>query len=897
MSATASSPVDPADEQPSRDGRTATGIVSAAAARVIRRAPLTVTVVLILWVVGAATGSLIDGPSASRSVAVGTGIGPLHNGHWWSLLTSALWCWGLPSYLLCTGGLLVLLPMAERRLGSVRAGVALLVLHVIGTLAGFGLIMLLRSEGGRWTTQLDQSTALGPSVGLVSTVLAASAGFTPLWRRRLRLLLLTGLCMMALYSGLLNDVLRLGGGVLGLLVGVVALGRHRHDAQPERPSRTETRVLVALLVTASALGPLIAALAQTRVGPLSVLRFVFASPAPDTLTVQQICADPAAVHECRSLVARVRLTGVAPGLMSIMPVILLLIAAEGLRRGRQVAWVAALLLNLVLGILGLALAARTAAAAPEQRILLGSGIHVHAWLILALPALQPLLVAALLVAARRRFDQRAPVGTYRLAARVVVNTFVAVSVVYVGGSLLLTAGYDRRPTLQAVLEELPSRFLPPGYLGGSAPAFLPVSEPAFWLFEWTGLVFWAVVSTVALFSFTRSRIDTEWKLRRVRSLLHHTGGSSLSHMATWQGHSYWFTPDGAAAVAYRVIGGIAITTGDPIGDPVARARAVHGFVAHCIEHAWTPCLYSIGAEVQSIAHEMGWSSVQVAEEIVLPLADLAFTGKKWQDVRTSLNKAQKAGIVAEWTSFPSAPLEITDQIRAISAEWAASTGLPEMGFTIGGLAELDDPEVRLLIAVDGDRTVHGATSWLPVRRNGEVIGWTLDFMRRRADGGNGLMEFLIASAALLCKSEGAEFLSLSGAPLARFDRSRPIDGLQRLLDMVGRRLEPVYGFASLLAFKSKFQPQYRPLYMAYPEPVMLPGIGNAIYHAYLPNLSTRQIAQLARAVLRRRRSSVLEKLGQRSNRPIEEHPHEGTEREPGPRVGRAHGGGEQSEVP
>jgi phosphatidylglycerol lysyltransferase len=336
----------------------------------------------------------------------------------------------------------------------------------------------------------------------------------------------------------------------------------------------------------------------------------------------------------------------------------------------------------------------------------------------------------------------------------------------------------------------------------------------------------------------------------VRSLLEHTGGSSLSHMATWQGHSYWFTPDGAAAVAYRVIGGIAITTGDPIGDPVARARAVRGFVAHCIEHARTPCLYSISAGVQSIAHEMGWSSVQVAEEVVLPLADLAFTGKKWQDVRTSLNKAQKAGIVAEWTSFPTAPLEITDQIRAISAEWAASTRLPEMGFTLGGLAELDDPEVRLLIAVDDDGTVHGATSWLPVRRNGEVIGWTLDFMRRRADGANGVMDFLIASAALLCKSEGAEFLSLSGAPLARLDRAQPIDGLQKLLDMVGRRLEPVYGFASLLAFKSKFQPQYRPLYMAYPEPVMLPAIGNAIYRAYLPNLSTRQIAELARAVLR-----------------------------------------------
>jgi phosphatidylglycerol lysyltransferase len=299
-----------------------------------------------------------------------------------------------------------------------------------------------------------------------------------------------------------------------------------------------------------------------------------------------------------------------------------------------------------------------------------------------------------------------------------------------------------------------------------------------------------------------------------------------------------------------VIGGVALTTGDPIGDPGSRGPAVRGFVAHCRRNAWTPCLYSIGAEVESVAREMGWSSVQVAEETVLPLGDLAFTGKKWQDVRTALNKAQKAGIVAEWSNLPAAPLAITDQIRAISEEWAADKGLPEMGFTLGGVAELDDPEVRLLLAVDGNRVVHGVTSWLPVRSGGEIVGWTLDFMRRRTDGIKGVTEFLIASAALLCKAEGVEFLSLSGAPLARLDRDGPIGGLQKLLDVLGRRLEPVYGFASLLAFKSKFQPQYRALYMAYPEPVALPAIGNAIARAYLPHLSTRQLTRLARAVWR-----------------------------------------------
>ncbi|MDT7711248.1 MAG: phosphatidylglycerol lysyltransferase [Pseudonocardiales bacterium] len=263
-----------------------------------------------------------------------------------------------------------------------------------------------------------------------------------------------------------------------------------------------------------------------------------------------------------------------------------------------------------------------------------------------------------------------------------------------------------------------------------------------------------------------------------------------------------------------------------------------------------PCLYSIGTDVEQITPAMGWNSVQVAEETVLPLRDLEFTGKKWQDIRTAMNRARKAGVTAEWTSYPTAPLVITDQICAIAEEWAADKRLPEMGFTLGGLDEFHDPDVRLLVAVDQERTVHGVTSWLPVRRGGVLVGWTLDFMRRRADGFNGVMEFLIASAATSCAAEGAEFLSLSGAPLARLDDGEPVGGLQRLLDVTSDRLEPVYGFASLLAFKAKFQPLYRPQYLAYPDPVALPAIANAILRAYLPHLSARQTTRLARAVLR-----------------------------------------------
>ena len=58
-----------------------------------------------------------------------------------------------------------------------------------------------------------------------------------------------------------------------------------------------------------------------------------------------------------------------------------------------------------------------------------------------------------------------------------------------------------------------------------------------------------------------------------------------------------------------------------------------------------------------------------------------------------------------------------------------------------------------------------------VYASGRPVGWTLDLMRRNTEAGafRGVMEFLIATAALTFGQEGTRFVSLSGAPLACLD--------------------------------------------------------------------------------------------------------------------------------
>ena len=786
-----------------------------------------------LWVVGAATGSLVSGPSDDLLAAVGFGAasGP------WTLFTSALWCMNLLGYLGTTALLVLFGPVAEREFGSTRAALLFTASHVLGCLAGALVVRAGAATQWEWLSYLDGDVAVVPSAGLVGLALATSFRLPPHWRRRVRLLLIIGLLVLALYSGYLEDVLRLAGGLVGLLIGAVVV---RRTSAPSAPSHEETRVLVALLLAASALGSVVALLSPYANGPLAWFADVLAVPQPDADTVASYCAEPDLVEMCRSATVQASYGRFPSMVMSVLPALVLLALAEGLRRGRRFAWWAALAVNVAMaGLLGWYVVdlVRLADGSVTAGMVVEYGV----------PFLLPVAIVVVLLLTRHQFPLVTPVRRFWTLT---VGGLLALSALYVGGGYLVRDQFSPAPSFADLLADLPARFLPPGYLGLLPMRFSADDLVATVLFEYTGVVFWVVVLAAILQASWRARhTDLATDAARARALVQRHGGSSLSYMTTWRGNHYWFSEDGRAVIAYRVVATIALTVGDPIGDPQARRDAVRGFAEFCGHHGWTPCLYSIGQELRDAVDAHGWSTVQVAEDTVIPLAELAFTGKKWQDVRTALNKAAKAGVTAEWWSYPDAPHAVTDQVRAISEEWVADKGLPEMGFTLGGLEELSGDGVRCLIAVDGDRTVHGITSWLPVYRDGEVVGWTLDFMRRRADGFRGSMEFLIASAATTLKEEGAGFLSLSGAPLARLDRGERPRGLQRLLDFTGRVLEPVYGFRSLFAFKAKFQPVYHPMFMAYPDSAALPRIANAVSRAYLPDLSARQGLRLASKVI------------------------------------------------
>jgi phosphatidylglycerol lysyltransferase len=333
----------------------------------------------------------------------------------------------------------------------------------------------------------------------------------------------------------------------------------------------------------------------------------------------------------------------------------------------------------------------------------------------------------------------------------------------------------------------------------------------------------------------------------VLAVLERHGGGTLSWMSTWPANSHFRTPDGQSVITFQRHAGVAVTLGDPIGPPAGRAAAVHAFAAMCERSGLVPCLFSVAGATAAVADGLGWQHVQVAEDALIDLDGLEFRGKRWQDVRSALNRAAKDGITYREVALADEPWAVRAQVRAISEGWVGDKSLPELGFTLGGVEEALDPGVRVGLAVDADGSVHGVTSWLPVHGpDGSIDGWTLDMMRRRPGGFRPVIEFLIASAITAFQSRGARFVSLSGAPLAHSPQPLHNPAVVRLLDTLGAAMEPLYGFRSLHTYKAKFGPRYEPMYLAYRDEGDLPRIGVAMTRAYLPDSGIRDLVRLAR---------------------------------------------------
>ncbi|WP_216452187.1 bifunctional lysylphosphatidylglycerol synthetase/lysine--tRNA ligase LysX [Arcanobacterium phocae] len=239
-----------------------------------------------------------------------------------------------------------------------------------------------------------------------------------------------------------------------------------------------------------------------------------------------------------------------------------------------------------------------------------------------------------------------------------------------------------------------------------------------------------------------------------RLLLDPPSTDSLGYFATRYDRNMVLSPDGRAAVTYRVVNGVCLAAGDPIGDPQSWKAAVTTWRDYARKHSWVVAAVSVseaGAKAYKVA---SLNAFPLGDETIIDVAD--FHLKDLPDVRRALSAPRRAGYSVKVCRQHAIPAEELTQLALLADKWRVGD---ERGFTMASERVGDPRDWRNVIvsAHDSSGNPIGLLTFAPWG----LHGLSLDVMRRSPDAVSGVTEFMVASLAQESANMGIEQISLN----------------------------------------------------------------------------------------------------------------------------------------
>jgi len=335
--------------------------------------------------------------------------------------------------------------------------------------------------------------------------------------------------------------------------------------------------------------------------------------------------------------------------------------------------------------------------------------------------------------------------------------------------------------------------------------------------------------------------------REIRDLLHRHGDrDSLGYFALRNDKSVIWSASGKSCVGYRVVSGVMLASGDPIGDPEAWPGAIHAFLDEAARHAWAPAVMGcseLGAEFW--CREGGLTALELGDEAVVEVADFSLKGRQMRNVRQMTARVCRQGYVAQVRRLSEvSPDEVARLVRRADS-WRGSP--TERGFSMA-LGRVGGPG-------DGDCVIATATEHGQLRGLLHFVPWgsdglSLDLMRRERTAQPGVNDFLIVETIKAAQELGIKRVSLNFAvfrsALARGERigAGPVLRAWRGILLFASRW---FQIESLYKFNAKFCPLWVPRFFVFSGTKDAPRVALAALEAEAflvwPTVEVRRIAR------------------------------------------------------
>lgn len=303
-------------------------------------------------------------------------------------------------------------------------------------------------------------------------------------------------------------------------------------------------------------------------------------------------------------------------------------------------------------------------------------------------------------------------------------------------------------------------------------------------------------------------------VERARRIIATPGaGHTDAHLALLADKDLIFSPSGNSFLMFRRRGGRWITMGEPYGEPSERRDLLWRFMEIADENGARPAFYSITEEMLPDLVDLGLTVRKIGETAIVSLQGFSLEGKKRASLRQGRNRIEREGVTFELLP-PGSATPVGQQLRAISDEWLSQHEGAEKQFSLGrfDIAYLDATPLALI------RHEGAIVAFANVWATSDRRELSIDLMRYGATAPRNVMDFLFINLIEWGKANGYHSFDLGMAPLAGLDTHRLAPAFSRVGAVVYEEGEALYGFRGLRAYKDKFEPDWRPLYIA-----VLPG--------------------------------------------------------------------------
>jgi lysyl-tRNA synthetase, class II len=313
------------------------------------------------------------------------------------------------------------------------------------------------------------------------------------------------------------------------------------------------------------------------------------------------------------------------------------------------------------------------------------------------------------------------------------------------------------------------------------------------------------------------------------------GSDTLAYFKLRRDKNYLFSSTAQAFLGYRIVNGVLLVSGDPVGPPEGIPPLLRELGAFAERRGLAIAALGVSAQLRPLFGQLGLRSLYIGDEAVVRTSSFSLEGRAVRKVRQSVSRLERAGYTVEVRALADIDDGTMTELERVSLMWR--NGTAERGFSMA----LDD----LRRDEQGDSTVAVARdemgrprAFLQLVPSFGRAAVSLATMRRERATPNGLMEFLVVRTIEELRERDVDEISLNFAAFARFIHE-PQSAAERLAARLLSFADHYFQIESLYRFNAKFFPNWEPRYLLYDGVRNFPRVALAALRAegQLPTVS------------------------------------------------------------